>query len=211
MKQYQLWNKTSPINGVSATTILEYNPTWRDATDIYLISDSTNPTQITNIEKASIIRTINADWSELTDAEVMTAYCLMLDGQSTLSSYQDFVNVIKEYDASEDINSFYVGENGLWLTPAERASFLNYLNAKITLGGQVTDSITYILGEVSLTITIAEGLAMLAAIEVYAGDCAIITAQHIAYVQGLPLADAREYIELEAYKEGYPTKLSYSL
>ena len=59
MKQYQLWDKLSPINGVGATTLLENNTAWREATDIYLISgQAENPTQITHIEQASIIRTI---------------------------------------------------------------------------------------------------------------------------------------------------------
>ena len=55
MKQYQLWDKLSPINGVGAATLLENNTAWREATDIYLISRSENPTQIAHIEQASII------------------------------------------------------------------------------------------------------------------------------------------------------------
>lgn len=208
MKQYQLWDKLSPINGVGAATLLENNTAWREATDIYLISSSENPTQITHIEQASIIRTINADWSELPDDEVMEAYCLMLDGQQIISVKESKMAEIRAYDASTSVNEFTVNGYGLWLTPAERGNFKNYLDAKITLGAQPTDSISYVLGGISVTLTIADGLGMLAQIEVYAGESAIVTAQHIAAVNALT-TDAE--IEAYDYTVGYPAKLSYSL
>ncbi len=208
MKQYQLWDKLSPINGVGAATLLENNTAWREATDIYLISSSENPTKITHIEQASIIRTINADWSELTNEEVIEAYCLMLDGQQIISVKESKMEEIRAYDASNSVNEFTINGLVLWLAPAERGNFLNFLNAKLALGASDTDTITYILAGISITLTIALSKTMLAQIEVYAGDCAIITAQHIAAVNALT-SDAE--IEAYDYTVGYPAKLSYSL
>lgn len=208
MKQYQLWDKLSPINGVGAATLLENNTAWREATDIYLISRSENPTQITHIDQASIIRTINADWSELPDDEVMEAYCLMLDGQQIISVKESKMEEIRAYDASTSVNEFMINGYGLWLTPAERGNFLNFVNAKLALGASDTDTITYILAGISITLTIALSKTMLAQIEVYAGESAIVTAQHIAAVNALT-SDAE--IEAYDYTVGYPAKLSYSL
>ena len=208
MKQYQLWDKLSPINGVGAATLLENNTAWREATDIYLISSSENPTKITHIEQASIIRTINADWSELTNEEVIEAYCLMLDGQQIISVKESKMEEIRAYDASSAVNEFTINGYGLWLTPAERGNFLNFLNAKLALGASDTDTITYILAGISITLTIALSKTMLAQIEVYAGESAIVTAQHIAAVNALT-SDAE--IEAYDYTVGYPAKLSYSL
>ena len=115
---------------------------------------------------------------------------------------------IEAYDASTSVNEFMINGYGLWLTPAERGNFLNFLNAKLALGASDTDTITYILAGISITLTIADGLGMLAQIEVYAGDCAIVTGQHIAAVNALA-TDAE--IEAYDYTVGYPAKLSYSL
>lgn len=69
---YKIWDKTSPINGVSAETILENRLDLRNEKEIFLIEDDYR--RVTNIELVSIIKSNLQLDNSLTAEQTAEAY-----------------------------------------------------------------------------------------------------------------------------------------
>jgi hypothetical protein len=163
--------------------------------------------QFSIYKKKAQIAALERAMSEAGSEEV-TAQSIEQIINSAVSAKEIKIAEIKAYDASSSVNEFFISGHGVWITPAERGASLNFLNAKAQLGAEDSEEITYSIGGTNITTTITQAKAMLAQIEAYAGDCAIVTGQHIAAAKALA-TDAE--IEAYDYTVGYPAKLSYSL
>ena len=112
-------------------------------------------------------------------------------------------NKIIEYDKSNDVNSFKVGEMQLWLDKATRAGLLLRFQAE-KAQGLVSTALWY--NGVQFPLPVDNAIAMLYAIELYASACYDNTQRHLAAVNSL---QTMEEIEQYDYKVGYPEKLNF--
>lgn len=121
-----------------------------------------------------------------------------------LESYRsDKINEILEYDASSEVNEFFLGETSIWLDKATRAGLKLRFEAEISMGKDNTtlwyDNIQYSLG-------LNKATQMLLAIELYASACYDNTQAHVANVKALEnIEDIKNY----DHRTGYPEKLRF--
>jgi hypothetical protein len=113
------------------------------------------------------------------------------------------IREILEYDASSEVNEFFLGETSIWLDKATRAGLKLRFEAEISMGKDNTtlwyDNIQYSLG-------LNKATQMLLAIELYASACYDNTQAHIANVKALEnIEDIKNY----DYLTGYPEKLRF--
>ena len=116
------------------------------------------------------------------------------------------VNKIREieiYDSSDEVNSFTIGGQEMWLNVEERQQLATQISANEAVG---RESMTRWFDGNSFTFTIAQWKQMLVALEVYAGDAINVTEAHKAAVNALTtVAEIEEY----DYTTNYPEKLSF--
>ena len=150
-----------------------------------------NPTEEMILEDGWVeyISTVNIPTP--TDEEILERY------------RSDKINEILEYDASSEVNEFFLGETSIWLDKATRAGLKLRFEAEISLGKDTTtlwyDNIQYSLG-------LNKATQMLLAIELYASACYDNTQAHIANVKALEnIEDIKNY----DYRTGYPEKLRF--
>ena len=150
-----------------------------------------NPTEEMILEDGWVeyIKTVNIPTP--TDEEILERYL------------SDKINEILEYDASSEVNEFFLGETSIWLDKATRAGLKLRFEAEISLGKDTTtlwyDNIQYSLG-------LNKATQMLLAIELYASACYDNTQAHIANVKALEnIEDIKNY----DYRTGYPEKLRF--
>lgn len=110
---------------------------------------------------------------------------------------------IRTFDKSEDVNSFILMGDSVWLDKELRASIRNTVGIKRTKGIQMS-SIWYNHKEYILPIDYI--LNMLDDVEIYADACNGITQRHISNIYTM---DNIEDIENYNYKNNYPTKLRF--
>lgn len=120
---------------------------------------------------------------------------------------------IADYDDSEEVNAFYFnGQKITWsskdsssLRKDVRMGLRQNISDKITLG---EETITMWLGEMSITLPPKTADALMCKIEDYAYECFNVTAFHKQAVQKLTTIE-----ELEAYnyRDGYPSKLEFTV
>ena len=105
---------------------------------------------------------------------------------------------ISAYDKSDAVNLFTFSGVPMWLDKETRNGLIARLNAEQAVGKQTS---TLWLGTQSFTISPADGLQMLSALEVYASECYDKTAEHKAVVAAM---DNVEEILAYDYTSGYP-------
>jgi hypothetical protein len=150
-----------------------------------------NPTEEMILEDGWVeyIKTVNIPTP--TDEEIFERYL------------SDKINEILEYDASSEVNEFFLGETSIWLDKATRAGLKLRFEAEISLGKDTTtlwyDNIQYSLG-------LNKATQMLLAIELYASACYDNTQAHVANVKALEnIEDIKNY----DHRTGYPEKLRF--
>ena len=110
---------------------------------------------------------------------------------------------IKNYDASSEVNVFYIQEIPVWLDKATRAGLKLRFEAEAALGKEET---TLWYENQSFTLPLNSAVHMLYALEVYASECYDNTQLHLSNIDKLEtLEEIAEY----NYKVGYPEKLYF--
>ena len=94
---------------------------------------------------------------------------------------------------------------GTWFEPAERSNYSSSINSAKLLG---METLTFYVGSVALTVPTAQAEQMLAAVQLYADQCFIVTKQHENTIGAL---DSVEAIEAYNFKTGYPEKLTFTI
>jgi len=113
------------------------------------------------------------------------------------------IEEILNFDSSEEVNSFYIGDFEVWLDKATRVGLKLRFDAEIASGK--TETILWYDG-MQFPLELQMALQMLNAIELYASACYDNTQAHIANVKAFEFI---EEIEDYDYSTGYPEKLRF--
>ena len=110
---------------------------------------------------------------------------------------------IEDYDRSEAVNSFTIGNQAMWLTVDERQQLATQINSNEAIG---RDTMTRWFNGHAFTYPITSWKQMLVALEVYAGDALNVTEAHKAAVNALETIEEVDNFNITV---GYPEKLSF--
>lgn len=112
---------------------------------------------------------------------------------------------INFHDNSEAVNSFTIN-NAItaWLTVQERTNYKNSVDSAKLLG---VDTLSFYIGNIGLSVSTVQAEQMLAAIQLYADMCFIVTKQHKLIVESLTTIDEVDNYD---YTVGYPQKLNFT-
>lgn len=116
---------------------------------------------------------------------------------------QSKIAEIEAYDSSDNVNSFTIGGQTMWLTVTERQQIATQISASEAIG---RETMTRWFGGQSFTFPLSVWKQMLVALEVYAGDALNVTEGHKAAVEKI---ETIEEIEKYDYTTGYPEKLTF--
>lgn len=110
---------------------------------------------------------------------------------------------IEEYDKSDNVNIFYLGEEAMWLPREDRIALRNGCEMAAQAGETIY---TIWWNNKPYKMACEQFLFCLMKIEVYAVECFNVTAQHKADVMAL-----ETMADIEAYniKDGYPDVLHF--
>ena len=110
---------------------------------------------------------------------------------------------ILDYDNSNNVNVFLLGETPIWLDKATRAGLKLRFEAEI-VSGKTETSLWY--NNTQFPLLLEDAIKMLYAIELYASECYDNTQRHVSIVNSLENAEnVNEY----DYTTGYPDKLRF--
>ena len=118
---------------------------------------------------------------------------------------QNLYNEILNYDSSDAVNVFFIGELPMWLDKSTRAGLLLRFQAEKSQGLTNTN-LWY--DNMSFTLNVDMAIQMLYALELYASACYDNTQLHIAIAKSLTTIDE---VETYDYTVGYPEKLYFNL
>lgn len=110
---------------------------------------------------------------------------------------------IKNYDASSEVNVFYIQGIPVWLDKATRAGLKLRFEAEVAVGN--TDTILW-YNNTKFPLPLDSAIQMLYLIEIYASACYDNTQAHLANIE---LLNTISDIEAYDYTTGYPTKLAF--
>lgn len=119
---------------------------------------------------------------------------------------REMLRKIDEYDTSEAVNSFTV--NGVlkgWFTPAERTDHKNSIDSAKLMG---IETLSFFIGDIKMEIAPEMAEQMLAAIQIYANQCFIVTKEHKLAVEAL---ESIEAVDAYDYTSNYPERLNFVL
>ena len=123
--------------------------------------------------------------------------------QILINAKSDKKRAIQHYDASNDVNEFYIQDVPVWLDKATRAGLKLRFEAEIATGKTET---TLWYGNMQFPLSLNTAIQMLYAIEVYASSCYDNTKLHLANVDRIETLDV--VLEYD-YTIGYPEKLRF--
>ena len=110
---------------------------------------------------------------------------------------------ISQYDSSEYVNGFYMGDTHMWLDKATRVGLMLRFQSEKAIGSNTT-SLWY--DDVKYELNIDDAMNMLTALEIYASACYDNTKYHISEVKKMTnVEDLKNY----NYRIGYPEKLRF--
>ena len=108
------------------------------------------------------------------------------------------IALIKHYDKSINVNSFYYKDKQEWLDKNTRLGLQNLINSG-------ADNITIQLKNSIIDIKATKLKEFLNQLEVYAGKCFSVTAKHLEAIKQLNTVD--DLINYD-FKSGYPLKIT---
>lgn len=110
------------------------------------------------------------------------------------------------YDNSFNVNGFTINNTiKTWFTPTERSNYSTSVNSAKILG---IDKLSFFVGNIALEVPTNKAEYMLAAIQLYADSCYIVTKQHQLAIEAL---ETIEEVDSYDYTTGYPDKLNFDL
>lgn len=118
---------------------------------------------------------------------------------------KEMLQKIDSHDASDEVNGFLINGIKAWFTVQERNNYKASIDSAKLLG---IESLSFFVGDHLLTITPEMAEYMLAAIQLYADQCFIVTKQHKLKVESL---ESIEEVDLYDYYTGYPKMLEFEL
>lgn len=116
---------------------------------------------------------------------------------------EEKIRLIEDYDQSDAVNSFTIGNMTMWLSVEERERIATQISANEAIG---RIEMTRWFNGMAFTFTLTQWKQMLVALEVYAGDALNVTESHKAAVNALTTI---EEVDTYDYMAGYPEKLIF--
>lgn len=111
---------------------------------------------------------------------------------------------IMEYDASENVNRFYLGSSQMWLDAATRSILRLSVEAYKAEGKK---KVTKVWQGQEYAFAPSVWLSMLNKVEMYASECMNVTQRHIAQAASL---EGLEAIQGYDYRTGYPEPVTFT-
>lgn len=143
---------------------------------------------------------IIADGWEEYAAEIVTE----LPKEKTLEEAKaEMIERVLTYDSSEEVNSFFVQGQRVWLDKATRVGLMLRVDAE--LDNAKTETTLWSNGT-PVTLNLDDARKMLQKVELYASECYDNTQRHLANVNGFA---SIEEVESYDYKNNYPAKLAF--
>lgn len=116
------------------------------------------------------------------------------------------ISEIDLYDNSSAVNGFTVNNAfTAWFTVQERLNYKQSIESAKLLG---INDLAFFIGDNMLNVSVTNAEMMLAALQLYADQCFIVTKQHKLAVNAL---ESIEEVDEYDYKTGYPEKLNFDL
>ena len=142
------------------------------------------------LEQEELLKLPLSKWYEMIKEKDGVCY------EFTLSTI--LIALIKYYDKSINVNSFYYKNKQEWLDKSTRLGLQNLINSG-------ADNITIQLKDSIVDIKAAKLKEFLNQLEVYAGKCFSVTAKHLEDIKQLNTVD--NLINYD-FKSGYPLKIT---
>ena len=143
------------------------------------------------------------------DATIQEVWSMQLNKapERTLGDAKhDKIKEIEEYDKSSEVNSFTINNSiHAWFTVQERLNYKQSIEAAKLLG---VDKLTFFVGDTMLSVSTTKAEQMLAALQLYADQCFIVTKQHKLAVETL---DTIEAVDSYDFTVGYPEQFNFNL
>ena len=115
----------------------------------------------------------------------------------------NIIDIIIDFDSSEEVNSFYINDQEMWLDKATRVGLKLRFDAELASGKKET--VLWYDG-MQFPLQLEMAIQMLNAIELYASACYDMTQQHIASIKMMTTVDD---VNSYDYRSGYPEKLRF--
>lgn len=131
-------------------------------------------------------------WRDATEAE-----------KAAHDAKAELLEAIKNYDASSEVNIFFMAGTPMWLDKATRAGLMLRFQAEIAAG--LTNTALWYGGQ-QYQLQLTAAMQMLYALELYASQCYDATHAHLASVEKLQTVDD---VKAYDYTVGYPPKLQF--
>ena len=121
------------------------------------------------------------------------------DGRYYLSTLLTIIGaLIRAYDKSSNVNSFYYKGKKYWLDKNTRVGLQNLANCS-------SDNMSLVLEDTIVELSIDKAKSFLSKLEEYAGKCYINTTKHLLAIKDFKtVEDVINY----AYTTGYPDKIT---
>lgn len=112
---------------------------------------------------------------------------------------------IMAYDVSDNVNRFFVNGVQTWLDKATRVGLQNSLHVEQEAGHETT---TLYLNGTAIVLPVAQAIAIMDTLELYAIDCYRCTEEHKATVNAMTVI---EEVNRFDYTAGYPEAPSFNV
>lgn len=106
---------------------------------------------------------------------------------------------LANYDASPNVNAFYLSGNPMWIAPEERANYMLTIESAKRNG---INTVSFL----GVAIPVDNAIAMLDAVNLYAMQCVAVTEAHRNAINALATIEAVDNYD---YSGGYPAKPSF--
>lgn len=156
----------------------------------------------TNEETSEDVTVYTVNYIEKKYPELLQA---IKDKNDILVSKLLLIERINAYDASDNVNSFTLDGNKLWLDKSTRVGLMNSLNIERDSGVE-TSTIWY--NGKSYDVTCDKAINVLKQLELYAVKCYNTTATHLETANSLTTVDKLDNFD---YRADYPEKLKFQL
>ena len=176
--------------------------------------ESLNPEEYNNIG-ATYEDYLDNKWVLLSDeqvafyeankgASVKEVWDMQLRQRTIDDAKNEKLSAIAEYDKSEAVNSFTIGNMTMWLTVSMRQQLATQISANEAMG---RDTMSKWFDGHEFSFPISVWKQMLIALEVYAGDALNVTEYHKSAVKALESIEEVDGYDITA---GYPEKLHFN-
>lgn len=151
-------------------------------------------------------------WQELLDGnsagkiivENAEGYPVLVDYEASIDEVRvQKLSKLRMYDASEEVNQFFINDIPGWLNKNTRVGLMNSIAIEKGAGKAGTK---IWLGDTLFALSIEKAVDLLQQVELYALACYDTTQRHIKIINQL---ETKEEIESYDFKQGYPGKLNF--